>query len=129
MHLEEYDYLSGTDIGPAERLDFGNVIAGQHSTHPVVFRISADISDATSMHGLRLYQASKDTWTDAVFSYYTNPSFTPIESSDPRMMPFDSTGVSLGWDGTNSDFVWIDVDLPPDQTGLAEPTFRITFET
>jgi len=125
MHIEEYDYLSGVHLGPADQLTFGTVIAGQHSPHPVLFRIASETP--LDLHNLQLFLTSKDGWSDAEFGCYTNPVFTRIESGDPRLSHFSGSGVSIGWDSGISDYIWIDAEVPTSQ-GVAQVAFRLTYD-
>jgi len=131
MHLQEYDFITGAALGPLTALDFGNVIQGQHCGRPVVLRALTD--GDSSVSGLNLSLINRGAWTTAQYGYYVNPTFVPsVEAGSSQLAAhhFDSTTqtVSIGWDGTQSNYVWLDLQTSLDQTGINSATLRLSFD-
>lgn len=137
MFIRTYNSVSGNIVdSSASNLDFGDILQGQHNPTPIVLR-TLPAAEVT-ISDLKLFLESKGGWTNAEFGYYADSSFiSGIESGGSELsnhfieMP-DATsgspnGVSLGVTDGTSDYVWLDVDLPFSQTGVAEPNYRFTF--
>jgi hypothetical protein len=139
MHLETYDYLTGKPIETIQDLDFGALIQTQHSTRPILFKAVSD--GEPNVNGLKLYLESKETWKDTQFGYYTDSTFIPaleagnaryshfVETNDATYGFYDtsSNGVSVGWDQTSSDYVWLDAHVFY-WTGTNQVNFRLFFD-
>lgn len=129
MRFEEYDYQNGNSIGTLTKLDFGDIIQGQHCTKPVVFRILPE--DETNVSNLKFYLTDPGSWSTAQYGFYTNKTFLTLESGSEQLSSthlVDSTGMSVGWDSTASYYVWLDQQISSDQSGNNEASFRITFD-
>ena len=135
MYFELYDSVSGDSIGVTELFNFGDVIQDHHCVRPLVFRAFSDVE--TSVSDLKVYLESKGS-IEADFGYYTSPTFeASIESGSTKLsnhfteVPDASStspnGVSIGWDTTSSDWVWVDTETP-EKTGLSEPNFRFFYD-
>lgn len=138
MHIETYNPVSGKSISnPATELDFGSVVQGQHTPRPAVIRLLPD--NETTVSNLKLFLESKGGWGSAEFGYYSNPSFVAgIEPGGselsnhltevPNATGSSSEGAPINVSGNISDFIWLDIDVPEPQTGIAEPNYRFTFD-
>jgi len=135
MYFELYDSVSGDAIGVIDSFNFGDVIQKHHCIRPLVFRAFSDTENSIS--DLKVYLESKGA-LEADFGYHTSATFDPsIESGSTKLsnhfieVPDASStspnGVSIGWDTTSSDWVWLDTETP-DKSGLSEPNFRFFYD-
>ena len=137
MRFETYDYITGERLSSqAAEIDLGDIIQGQHSPQPVVIRAVSDTTAAVS--NLVLYLQSSGGWNVSEFGYYINSTFVPgVESGSSQMQNrfqsagappgYDSTGVPVGWSSGKSHYIWLDAQIPSDQTGVADVNFRLTY--
>ena len=135
MHTESYDYISGQSLG-ATSLSFGDLIQNQHCVKPVVLRLIADITDSTAISNVRLFLENKGPWKDSEYSYYTDTNFSRIESGSSIFKSFtevpgatssSSGSVNLPWDGTTTDYLWLDAQIKQ-VTGMTQANFRLFFD-
>jgi len=135
MYFELYDSVSGDTIGRTLNLNFGDIIQNHHCVRPVVFRAFSDVENSVS--DLKVYLEDKGT-IEAEFGYYTSPSFEPLIGSGSTKLSNHFTevsdasstspnGISIGWDTTSSDWVWLDTQTP-EKSGLSEPNFRFFYD-
>ena len=127
-YFEIYDYVTGNPLNQIEFFDFGDIIINQHCHKPVLFRLH---SDSASIGDKKMFLENSGT-IDADYGYYTSNTFLSLlESGDSRFTHLvespDATtgsphGVSIGWDGTRSDWVWLDTQVS--ETGVSSPNFR-----
>lgn len=138
MHIETYNPVTGNSVAnPARDLNFGGVVQGQHNPSPIVIRVVPD--NEVTVSNLKMFLESKGGWSEAEFGYYTNPAFVPsIESGgselsnhfteSPNATETSPGDVPIGVTGNISDYIWLDIDVPFSQTGIAEPNYRFTFD-
>lgn len=136
MKFELYSNVSGDYLNSVNSLSFGQVIQGHHCPQPILLRAHADIESSVS--DLELYLESTGGWSNAEFGYYKNSSFisgVPSGSSFlsnhftevPDATQGSSGGVPIDWTGSYSDFIWLDIEIPSDQTGNTEVTYRFIY--
>ena len=130
MFIKTYDSITGSIIAdPAQSLDFGDVIQGQHNTRPLVLRAFPDIE--TTVNAITIKLQSDGGWTDADFGFYINEDFeSGVASGSEKFSHFGtppSGEQDMGWTGTNTYYVWLDVDIPTNQTGTTDAAYRITY--
>lgn len=126
MNIESYDYISGQSLGITTSLNFGDIIQNQHCVKPLVLRFVSDPADPT-ISGLKLLVQDKGSWPDTTFSYYKNDTFSHIESGSSCFKPL-STSVDLSWDGTYSDYVWLDAQIKQ-VTGMTQASFSLQYNS
>lgn len=138
MHVEEYDYQTGKVIGPTDQLDFGNAIQGQHCSRPIVLRAVKD--SEMNVSNMSMYLIGSTTlWAGTQFGCYADASLiTGIEAGSPQLSQHISVlsdasygtpgGFPVGWDGTTSKYVWLDMDVPVSISGSCDLTYRFIFD-
>ena len=131
MHLQEYDYITGEVLGPLDALNFGDILQGQHCNRSIVLKALTD-GDA-SVSGLSLALVNRGAWTTAQFGYHIDSTFkASIEPGSTLLEAhhFDSTTqlIPIGWDGTQSNYVWLDLQTTSDQTGINTATLRLSYD-
>lgn len=136
MLFELYSNASGDFLNSVGSLNFGQVIQGHHCSSPILLRAHADIESSVS--DMELYLESDGGWNDAEFGYFKASSFIPgIQSGSSFLSNHfsevsdatqdSSGGVPIDWTGSYSDYIWLDVEIPSDQTGNAEVTYRFIY--
>jgi hypothetical protein len=128
MHFETYDSTTGQFLGPVQQLNFGDLIQNQHCVHPIVLRAVAD--QDLNVSNVQLALTSKGSWVDTDFGYYTSPNFISIESGSNYFKALsDSTKIAIGWNGTASNYVWLDAQIH-NVIGFPSilPNFRLLFD-
>jgi len=103
---------------------------------PQVFHILSDGTDSSS-GTMQMFLDDKG-WPGAQFRCHVDSTFIPnvqsgsstiatplIESPDASYG--SPNGINLLWDGTNSAYTWVDVQIGADQTGICEPKIRFVF--
>jgi hypothetical protein len=135
MHFETYDQITGQLLGTFQQLDFGDLIQNQHCLKPIILR--AVVDQETGVGNLKLFLESKGSWQDSNFGYYNAPDFTSsIESGSNLFTSFiqvpgadasSSNYAPIGWDGTSSDYIWLDAQIH-NVTGLTQANFRLFFD-
>jgi len=136
MKFELYSNSSGDYLNGVSSLSFGQVIQGQHCSTPILFRAHADIESSVS--DMELYLESDGGWSTAEFGYYKSPSFeSGIQAGSsslsnhfvetPDATQGSPNGITIDWTGSYSDYIWLDVEIPSDQTGNAEVTYRVIY--
>lgn len=126
-------------------INFGNVRKGQHSVLPVMIR--PEVEDETIV-GLEMYLQNNGGFNQTEFGYFKHSDFVLVESYDSDVTgtpgyypisdhfivvsnPPDITGgVPLNvYDGTYTDFVWLDVNPGSTETGgTSTINYRFIFE-
>lgn len=127
MHIESYDYISGQNLGAPESLSFGDIVQDQHSVKPLIIKFVADSKDSTAITNVKLFLENKGQWVDAEYSYYHASIFTRIESGSHLFTPFVNVPVSLNWDGTSTDYLWLTAKIGKSE-GLCELNFRLSYD-
>jgi hypothetical protein len=133
MHIETYDPKIGSVIDSnAPGLDFGDVIQSQHCYQPIVLRFRPDTE--TTVSDMTCFLENKGGWTDAQFGFYSDSTFKTIESGSSYLSNHmteikDASSSSPGGQSVDStsSYVWMDVDIPLTQTGIADVNYRLFF--
>lgn len=137
MYLQTYDPVTGSVVSEqVSELSFGDVLQGRHCSDPVLIRTLPDTE--TSITNLSVFLENDGGWSSAEFGYYTNPSFVAnVESGGSLMnnhftISPDATsgspgGVTIGVNDSTSDYLWLDIDVPPTQLGSAAIKYRFIF--
>jgi hypothetical protein len=126
MRSESFDYISGQSLGEIP-LSFGDLIQNQHCVKPIVVKFLRDSKDSTDISNVRLKIEDKGIWTGTLYSYYQDASFSRIESGSVPFLPFPDSTVNLSWDGTSTDFVWLDAQIKL-ATGITQATFKLLYD-
>lgn len=137
MFIRTYNPTSGNTVdSSASDLDFDDVLQGQHNPSPLVLQTLSDTE--VTITDLKMFLESKSGWENAEFGYYIDSSFiSGIESGStelsnhfieaPNATAASPNGISVGFNDGASDYIWLDIDIPFSQTGVAEPNYRFTF--
>lgn len=136
MKISSYDPITGNLItSDISKISFGDVIQGQHNTHPIVLRVIAT-SEAT-ISNLKIFL--EKGFNNSNFGYYINSDFVKNVKSGSDLMSnhftevsdaasSDPGGISIPMSNeTKSNYIWIDIDATEDQTGVSSSiNFRFT---
>lgn len=125
MHFETYDSTTGQLLGIVQQLNFGDLIQNQHCVHPIVLRAVAD--QDLNVGNMRLSLTGKGSWQDTDFGYFNSPYFTLLEAGSSLFTSMDSTEYVIGWDGTASDYIWLDAQIH-NVIGFSQAGFRLLFD-
>jgi hypothetical protein len=88
----------------------------------------------TTVSDMTCFLENKGGWTDAQFGFYSDSSFISAIESGSNYLSNHMTEVQDasssspgGFSIDSSAYVWLDVDIPLTQTGIADINYRLFF--
>jgi hypothetical protein len=127
MRIESYDYITGNVIErSAAELNFGDVIQGQHTVKPILIRAFFDAETIVPTN-LTIFPSDKQGWNNTELGYFIGSDFTSALESGLLPFHFESSPVAVPLNDRTSHYIWLDADIPIDQTGAAQINFHFDY--
>jgi hypothetical protein len=146
MKIGAYSPRTGQPIADdITGINFGNIHKGSHSVLPVLIRPEQE--DGESFSGLEIYLQNNGGFGNTDYGYFVYSGFVPVKSWDPAVTgdssyryisdhftvvpnPTEfSDGVHINVQDGFGDYVWLDVEPGPFETGgTSSINYRFLFE-